>query len=264
MFFSEDSVSLELLGVFKIKRRKYVNIRSHSRSYDTISLRISGQGDFKTEKGDFSVGRGDLLYMPRNADYQQKSENETIIAVHFINYSFKSSNDIVASSVEDIEYVEKLMLEMYDVWKNLNVGYRHKCTSLLYELLYFMRCREHTRIIGSTTAEGKIRPALDHIHSHYRSNTPDIESLAEMCALSEPYFRKIFKKTYGVSPIRYIIDLKLDFASHLLRSDLYTVGEAAYRSGFTDTKYFSRLFKQKYGVSPREYQDITSFEAPSQ
>ena len=69
---------------------------------------------------------------------------------------------------------------------------------------------------------------------------------------------KLFKKIHGVSPIQYVIDLKLDFASHLLQSGLYTVGEAAQRSGFSDPKYFSRIFKARFSLSPKEYQQ--SFE----
>lgn len=40
MFFKENAISIELLGVFKINRRRYINIRSHARSYDTLSIRL--------------------------------------------------------------------------------------------------------------------------------------------------------------------------------------------------------------------------------
>ena len=87
MFFKENAISIELLGVFKISRKKYVNIKSHARSYDTLSIRLSGSGQFKTQKNNFSVARGKLLYLPKNVEYQQMSEDETLIAIHFINYS---------------------------------------------------------------------------------------------------------------------------------------------------------------------------------
>ena len=59
----ENFNSLELLGVFKISRKKYINVKSHSRGYDTISIRLLGNGHFKTQKEDFLVGRGDLIYL---------------------------------------------------------------------------------------------------------------------------------------------------------------------------------------------------------
>ena len=262
MFFNkENAISIELLGVFKISRRKYVNIKSHARAYDTLSIRLSGSGQFKTQKDNFSVTRGKLLYLPKNVEYQQMSEDETLIAIHFINYSSDTIGYAEIIDIDDVEYVEGLIKQMYDVWKGMNVGYQYKCTSLFYELLYYLRCREHEGAISAITDESKIKNALDIIHSSYRKEQIEISALAESCALSEAYFRKLFKKIHGVSPIQYITDLKLDFASHLLQSGLYTVGESAARSGFTDSKYFSKIFKARFGLSPKEYQQ--SFEAQS-
>ena len=253
MLFKENAISVELLGVFKINRKKYVNIKSHARSYDTLSLRLSGSGFFKTQKDNFSVSRGKLLYLPKSVEYQQHSEDETLIAIHFINYSSDTVQFAEVIDVDDAEYVENLVKQMYDVWKNMNVGYQYKCTSLFYELLYYLRCREHKDSIGAVSDGDKIKNALDLIHANYRKEQIDIGRLAQSCALSEAYFRKLFKKVHGVSPIQYVTDLKLDFASHLLQSGLYTVNETAARSGFSDPKYFSRVFKARFGNSPKEY-----------
>ena len=254
MLLSDRGISLELLGVFKISRNKYVNIRSHTRIYDTISIRLSGSCDFKIQKDNFSVSRGKLLYLPKNVEYQQSTENETLVAIHFNNYSSDPSQKAEVIEIEDINYIESLINQMYDVWKSRNVGYQYKCTSLLYELLYYLRCREHEEAIGAISDESKIKKALDIIHSSYRTKQIEICELAKSCALSETYFRKLFKKTHGVSPIQYVIDLRVDFASHLLQSRLYTISEVATKSGFTDPKYFSRVFKARFGLTPKEYQ----------
>lgn len=254
MFLSKSGTSIELLGVFKISRKKYVNIKSHPRSYDTISIRLKGSADFKTKTAAFSVGRGDLLYLSRDAEYQQASEDETIIAIHFINYSSRNTENAVIMHLDDSEYTEELITRMYNVWKELNTGYMYKCTSLLYELLYYIHCREQSDIEDAITNEGRIKNALEYIHANYRKAQIEASELADICALSVPYFRKLFKKIHGISPIQYIINLKLDFASHLLQSELYTVEEVALHSGFSDTKYFSRLFKSRFGSSPKQYQ----------
>ena len=78
------------------------------------------------------------------------------------------------------------------------------------------------------------------------------DELADMCSVSSTYFRKMFKKIHGVSPSQYIINLMLEFASHLLSSNLYTVAEVSHKSGFNDTKYFSKLFKRYYGITPTQ------------
>ena len=84
-----------------------------------------------------------------------------------------------------------------------------------------------------------------------------VSSLARMCAVSETYFRKQFKKMYSQSPSQYIINLRLECASQLLGSGLYTVAETAEKSGFNDAKYFCRLFKKRYHYTPKEFRQIT-------
>lgn len=74
-----------------------------------------------------------------------------------------------------------------------------------------------------------------------------------MCGITPEYFRKIFKAYYGVSPLKYINALKITHAKELLDSGMYSVTEAALRSGYTDLSYFSREFKKETGNSPKYY-----------
>ena len=64
---------------------------------------------------------------------------------------------------------------------------------------------------------------------------------------------QLFKKFYGVTPIKYINQLKLKRAKELLYSGMYSVSEAAYHSGFSDLSHFCRFFKKNIGVLPSEY-----------
>ena len=71
--------------------------------------------------------------------------------------------------------------------------------------------------------------------------------------MSEVYFRKLFKEEYGISPQKYIINLRMQYAKGLISTGYYSLNEVAYMSGYTDYKYFSVEFKKSMGVSPSEY-----------
>ncbi|MEE1075049.1 MAG: AraC family transcriptional regulator [Acutalibacteraceae bacterium] len=262
MFFGENEISLELLGVFKIKREAFNHKSFTSRSYDSLSIRLSGSGKFDTKNKTISAKKGDILYIPKNADYIQSTLSEDIIVIHFINYSFTKSDEIECISVEDSPFLEETFRQMYDVWKEKKQGHRYLCMSLLYNILYFLNCQKTESIIDSITHDGKMNTVMDYIHTNYRSGEISISQLADMCAVSETYFRKLFKKIHGVSPQQYIINLKLEFASHLLGSNLYTVSEVSRKSGFNDSKYFSRLFKNHFGTTPKKYQDLFQLNSP--
>ncbi len=252
MFFAENELSIELLGVFKIKRASFKHKSFSNRAYDSISVRIDGNAEFETNEKNISVKKGDLLFIPSKANYVQTSSDETVIAIHFINYSNQNYDKIECLSLNDTKYTHDIFLEMYDIWKEKRQGYKHLCLSLFYKLLYFVNCTTSERKLTTITHETEISSAIEYIHRNYRHTNIKVSQLANMCAVSDTYFRKIFKNIYNVSPQKYIINLKLEFAYHLLGSNLYTVAEVSQKSGFSDPKYFCRVFKQHYNFPPKQ------------
>ena len=255
MIFSEDSLSLELLGIFKISRETFSSESWKDRIYDSVSIRLNGSGLFKTTGGEFEAKRGSIVYLPRTCNYYQITSGETIIAIHFINYSFYHTDNAEIICPENYNAIEKIIIEMYNVWKEKKRGYKYRCSALLYSLLYELNQQVYNNKITTITKNDKITAAIDYIHVNYKNEQISVSHLAKMCAVSEAYFRKLFKQIYSVSPNQYIINLRLEYACQLLQSHLYTIAEAGEKAGFCDTKYFSRLFHKRFGKSPREYQN---------
>lgn len=80
-----------------------------------------------------------------------------------------------------------------------------------------------------------------------------VESLADKVKLSASHFSVLFKKETGLSPISYIINLRLVKARKLLDyEDFAPVKEIAMQVGFYDQSRFVREFKKKFDVSPKE------------
>ena len=168
MFFSENELSLELLGIFKLERTESTTKSNMERNYDSLSIRLEGTGEFRCDGQTVSVKKGDLLYIPKNARYSQKTAGETIIAIHFMNYTYDHSSKIEKLSANHPDFVEQLVRKMYNVWKEKNQGYRYRCTALLYELLYEANCQSVDRSgcelysqEFQKPADGNIRPGAD-------------------------------------------------------------------------------------------------------
>ena len=103
----------------------------------------------------------------------------------------------------------------------------------------------------------RLAPALAHL-SRNLSEPGIIEGMAGRCGLSRPRFDVVFKSVFGVSPGRYVLDLRMRNAQRLLISTMMPVGEIAALSGFSEIFHFSKIFKQKCGLSPKAYRDQTS------
>ena len=168
MFFSENELSLELLGIFKLERAESTTKANMQRNYDSLSVRLAGSGEFKCDGQTVSVKRGDLLYIPKNARYSQKTVGETIIAIHFMNYTYDYSSQIEKLTANRPDYVEQLVRKMYDAWKEKNQGYRYRCTALLYELLYEANCQSVEGQREQDAVGSRINQAVNYIHRNFR------------------------------------------------------------------------------------------------
>jgi len=64
---------------------------------------------------------------------------------------------------------------------------------------------------------------------------------------------RLFKKTTGKSYKAYIKDLKLEYASSLLRATSLPIIEIAGHCGYATLSHFNREFKTRYGVPPTHF-----------
>ena len=91
------------------------------------------------------------------------------------------------------------------------------------------------------------------IHNYPNYNY-DLAEYLHTLPFSYDYLIKLFKKELGVTPHKYLTELRLRSAADWLRnSQGNNVSEIAHICGFKEPLYFSRLFKKKYGVSPSIY-----------
>jgi AraC-like DNA-binding protein len=60
----------------------------------------------------------------------------------------------------------------------------------------------------------------------------------------------LFAEAFGMSPVAYRLQVRLNRARELLISTRRNVSETAYASGFADPLYFSRVFNRYFGATP--------------
>jgi len=84
-----------------------------------------------------------------------------------------------------------------------------------------------------------------------------LDDLAAKLFVSKSSLIRIFKKSTGVTPYRFLLDEKLAVAKTLLISTDMSVKAISDMLMFTDEHYFSYLFKEKTGKTPTEYKKTT-------
>lgn len=94
--------------------------------------------------------------------------------------------------------------------------------------------------------------ATTYFHEHYREEL-NIESYIESNGFGMSSFFRKFKHYTGVTPLQYLINIRLSNAKKLLETTDHSVSEIASLTGYDNALYFSRLFHKHIGMSPREY-----------
>jgi AraC-like DNA-binding protein len=100
---------------------------------------------------------------------------------------------------------------------------------------------------------------IDKARTLIRDNVYEAVSprqIADTLSMSYTWFRKIFKKYTGMSPGKYIRNVKMEAAKDLLIYTDYPVKEIAFRLKFEDVSHFIGAFKAVMGSTPVQYRKI--------
>ncbi|MBE6637019.1 MAG: helix-turn-helix transcriptional regulator [Ruminococcaceae bacterium] len=128
-------------------------------------------------------------------------------------------------------------------------SYQYKIRSLFYEFLFTLKSQTVPQ--PSERRFLTIQPAIDWLNRHYCDPDIYITSLANMCDVSDTYFRRIFTERYGITPQKYIHQKRMELAKKMLDSRMYSVTQVSESCGFSDLCIFSRAYKAYFGHAPR-------------
>lgn len=201
------------------------------------------------DSGEIRIDAGEVLFLPKGTRYvgiyDEDNTEAKIVQFDLISGELpaylSSPLKIGLSDCSD-------RIERFFSGENKEV-IRHPFYYLaaMYELLW--RIDEHYS--GIPGKYKRLRPAINEISTRFCENLP-ISHYAALCEMSEVNFRRSFREYFGISPIDYRNDLRLQKAKDLLLSGEYNVTEAAEGSGFSNLSFFIKLYKKKYGHTPKK------------
>ena len=229
--------------------------RKGLRKWSRFFYLAQGEIDFVSHTGHaFTLKKGDILFLPYDIEYNSSwtdAENGHYFSVEFIleypGGEMLNIADELMIVLHDKGYFRELFLEISQTMKAAAIGCQLRLQEQFMHLLYQLAMAVRKKSIGGSD----IGPAVLAIEADLRAET-DVEKLAKICHLSPATLRRRFLALFGVSPIRYRNSLRLRKARELLKTGLYTVGEAAELVGIPDLSYFSKLYKREFGLAPRE------------
>lgn len=246
----------------------------HSHDHLELAFVLAGAGKYQIEGEMYEVREGDLLIFNPGVKHQALlSESSSVATTEFFvgfsdfqlpgyphNYlPVPNGKHIIHSTGEFRQKLSRICASMDAESRMYKEGRYFMLKAYLMQLILLV-IREQCDAVsptGSCAFESVnkkyvVERIINYFEEHF-SDKISLDQIAENMYLSPFYISKIFKSEVGDTPIRYLINIRLEKAKALLEEERgSSIQEIAAMVGYDDAYHFSKLFKKRYGISPSQ------------
>jgi len=244
MIYNFDDLSFQILTIDRFLHNEgFFSVKA--RPYAALSFRVSGTGDFKIGNKSSIVKPGDVLFIPSDLPYEVEYSVSESIVIHLQSCNYCEAE---AFSVENPSEVSLLFLRLLEDWHE-----RHSVNGAKAAVYGILEKIERDKMMS--IEETAFARCLRYVDDNFCDPSLDIGTVCNEGFISVSSLQRAFAQHVGMSPMQYVIKLRMDKALGLLMENSLSVKEISLRCGFSDEKYFSRAFKKRYGYPPSRLHD---------
>ncbi len=238
-----------------------------------LNLTIKGRGRVNSGAAQFAVGEGDVLLFPPHVPHDYGHAPDAARWIHHWIY-FNPRGHSVSLLHWPVRGAGVLGFSLSDVATRRRVrqsverclalycsphGNRPAfCANALEEALLW--CDTLNPFSSGSARDERIDHAVAYMLKNFAKDL-NADLLAEECHLSVSRFAHLFRQTTGMSPLRYLENLRIWKAQELLIGTMRSVKEISQDVGFADPLYFSKVFRKNLGAGPRSFRKDSSARA---
>ncbi|BDS16558.1 AraC family transcriptional regulator [Clostridium perfringens] len=225
-----------------------------------------GYGTFKFNGKVFNLKQGDIFILLKGMQVEYVASIDDPWEYYWIGFSGSNANEYLnrtsitnscVANCEENSKIPQIILNMCEISKTYNPSKSDDILLLkeLYSLLYAL-IEEFPKPFEYKDKElhTYIQDALNFINSNYMHSIT-VQEIADYVNLSRSYLYKMFIKNLGISPQRYLINLRMYKATLLLKGTKLPIGEVASSVGYSDSLLFSKTFSKHFSMSPLNYRN---------
>jgi AraC family transcriptional regulator len=102
--------------------------------------------------------------------------------------------------------------------------------------------------------DARLSRVVDYMHANI-GQPITLTDMAREAAVSPFHFARLFHRSVGLTPQRYLTEQRLTSAASMLQSTDLPVAEIAVTCGYSRAGAFSTAFMRRFSVTPSEYRD---------
>jgi AraC-like DNA-binding protein len=233
----------------------------HSHNFCEIMYITDGSGVCVIEGVEYPVRAGDIIVYNTGVFHEERSAGERLSILFFaadIQIPGMAAGCVVPEDAPPIiqagSYDETLKTFISVMVSELEQKQAHyKAISTHIAGLF---CHYILRLYGvklENQGHSEIcQRAKQYLDNHYREDI-NLSRIADGVHLSKYHFIHIFKEHTGMTPMKYLLFVRMSAAKELLAREGLPIGEVAAAVGYENALAFSRVFKNSEAISPTEY-----------
>ncbi|MBF1720833.1 MAG: AraC family transcriptional regulator [Streptococcus sp.] len=261
------SLSFQLESITKSKYDSDWHSTLHTHPFTELFYVVDGKGEFNIQGQRFPVKANDFVIINPQVEHTELSSPDEPLEYIVLGINGLSFSNLTPVSEGGHPFsFFNLRDEQKDILRYLNamvqeatsqsMSYELVCHNLLEILLIKILRHQHFDLeVGKQSKATKDISFIKHYLETYYHESIQLEDLASMTHLSRFYISHSFKKEIGMSPMEYLIDIRIKESKILLRTTNYSISQVADIVGFTTPTYFSKQFRKSTGISPTDYRE---------
>lgn len=261
------SLSFQLESITKSKYDSDWHSTLHTHPFTELFYVVDGKGEFSIQGQRFPVKANDFVIINPQVEHTELSSPDEPLEYIVLGINGLSFSNLTPVSEGGHPFsFFNLRDEQKDILRYLNamvqeatsqsMSYELVCHNLLEILLIKILRHQHFDLeVGKQSKATKDISFIKHYLETYYHESIQLEDLASMTHLSRFYISHSFKKEIGMSPMEYLIDIRIKESKILLRTTNYSISQVADIVGFTTPTYFSKQFRKSTGISPTDYRE---------
>ncbi|CAN7199219.1 AraC family transcriptional regulator [Paenibacillus sp. LjRoot56] len=237
--------------------------------YYLIHYVISGRGVFSTHGEEYAIGAGDSFVIEPEQLISYVSDELDPWHYCWIAFTGVQAAKLVGEAgltpANPIIHIARnrhmpvlfrqIQLALKSKKSNAQLKAAGYLNLLLGEYCEAMSTPVVTGLVAEDESDRIVQQAIHYLSTQY-AEPITIEMMAESLGYNRAYLSRIFKRHTKLTPVTFLLKLRVDKARLLLRERLeLTIEQIAASVGFYDPLYFSKQFRRWYGVSPSEYRN---------
>ncbi|MBE6693135.1 MAG: helix-turn-helix domain-containing protein [Ruminococcaceae bacterium] len=210
-----------------------------------LSLCIDGKITYVQNGVEYVSDKDVAVFLPKGQSYSLRRDKTG----HFPLINFDCLGCLCDTvTVIPIPNRDELLAD-YERIKRLSYidNSRNEILSIFYGMLHR---------ISANSIPTELDAAVKYIYGNYSSPQLSNSILASQSFISEVYFRRLFTAHFGISPKKFILNLRIAKAKQLLSEGFGSVSSISEKCGFSSQYHFCRIFKARCGITPSEYRRL--------